>query len=188
MTTIDSLQSQTVGHQSLRQHDPADHAATHGGLRGRHADVVNPWLTVGEALGDSLSTLLPAEKPSRSGESGRFAVHDVANTLRTVLAQGGELTTGRVDGLLERINAGFADAESALIAAGFDDEAAQDIVSRFRERLADVLAAYARSIDAPDTAAALPAAAPQPAPAPQLAADPYVAVDTTRCGCVTARP
>lgn len=193
MTTIESLPSQTTGRQRVRQHDPADGAAGHSSTRETGDTVpavVNPWRTIGGALGEQLEGLLPSPRMQDSGESGRFAVHDVANALRAVLAAGEAAASGGADALLERINAGFVDADRALVAAGFDEHEARELVVRFRERLADVLAAHARS--AARSAAGntpLPTAEPPVPSEPSDAAPagaPPLTVDATQLALVIA--
>ena len=174
MTMIDTLQSQTVARQSLRHPEGGDLHATHvagRAERGRPDGVVNPWLTIGGALGDSLAGMTPTLRSPDIGDTGRFAVHDVANALRAMVAAGEGTAAGDVEALLGRIDAGFADAERTLVAAGFDATEARELVAGFRERLADVLAAYARSADASVAAAAERAASQQsgdtPSPRPR---------------------
>ena len=147
--------------------------------------MVNPWLTIGGALGDSLAAMTPTLRSPEIGDTGRFAVHDVANALRAIVAAGDGAAAGDVEALLGRVSDGFADAERTLVAAGFDATEARDLVAGFRERLADVLAAYARSADPSAAAAAERAASqqssdiPSPRPASRSAAGTPATVEAT---------
>lgn len=126
--------------------------------------------TIAAALRDSLGDAIGA--PAKS--AARYAVHDVAQALRAALeSSGGAGKT--VDNLLERLDAGFAEARRRLEQAGFDAASIDASIAAFRDRLADLLAAFARGVDRPP---ASPAAGPAPTAATVDAAAPLAATAT----------